>query len=95
MPRARWLEVPPDHVVNTGEVQELALDQRGDHAAVIQRVAMHATVLGSDRSGVSVISDVWELQDDEWRVWRRHSTSGAGTRRRSEPEPCPGPDQAA
>lgn len=80
MPRKRWLEVLPDYVVHSYEVQQRALDTRGDHAAVLQRVAMHATVLGSDRSGGFVISDVWELQDGEWRVWRRHSTPlGAGT----------------
>jgi len=37
-------------------------------------VAMQATVLGSDRSGLFVISDVWLLQNAEWRIGRRHST---------------------
>jgi hypothetical protein len=35
---------------------------------------MQATVLGSERSGLFVISDVWHRQNDAWRVWRRHST---------------------
>lgn len=80
MPRWRWLEVLPDYVVHSYEVQEKTLDRSGDCAAMVQRVAMHATVLGSDRSGLFVISDVWQLLNDEWRVWRRHSTPlGAGT----------------
>jgi hypothetical protein len=74
MPRSRWLEVLPDYVVHSYEVQEKSLDVRGTCAAMIQRVAMRATVLGSDRSGLFVISDVWLLENDEWRVWRRHST---------------------
>lgn len=74
MPRSRWLEVLPDYVVHSYEVQEKSLDTRGTCAAMIQRVAMHATVLGSDRSGLFVISDIWQRQNDEWRVWRRHST---------------------
>jgi len=75
MPRSRWLEVLPDYLVHSYEIQELSLDVRGDCAAMVQRVAMQATVLGEDRSGLFVISDVWRLRDDEWRVWRRHSTA--------------------
>jgi hypothetical protein len=74
MPRARWLQVLPDYVVHSYEVQEKALDRSAHCAAVLQRVAMQATVLGSDRSGVIVTSDVWHLQNGGWRVWRRHST---------------------
>ena len=74
MPRARWLQVLPDYVVHSYDVQEKTLDRSCDCAAVMQRVAMQATVLGSDRSGVFVISDMWRLQSGGWRVWRRHST---------------------
>lgn len=74
MPRSRWLEVLPDYVVHSYDVQESTLESNGGCAAMLQRVAMEATVLGTDRSGLFVISDVWLLQDDEWRVWRRHST---------------------
>lgn len=35
---------------------------------------LEATVLGKDRSGTLVISDIWLPQADGWRVWRRHST---------------------
>ncbi len=74
MPRLRWLEVLPDYVVNSYEVQQRSLDVSGDCAAMLQRVDMQATVLGEDRSGLFVISDVWRLRDDQWLVWRRHST---------------------
>ena len=74
MSRARWLQVLPDYVVHRHEVQEKTLDRSADCAAVMQRVAMQATVLGSDRSGLFVTSDVWRLQNGGWRVWRRHST---------------------
>ena len=74
MPRARWLEVLPDYVVHDYEIQEQIVDVVGDVAAVLQRVRMSATVLGEDRSGVFVISDVWRNRGDQWHVWRRHST---------------------
>ena len=41
---------------------------------------MIATVLGQDRSGVFVMSDIWRHGPDGWRVWRRHSTPFAAGR---------------
>ena len=79
MPRARWLEVLTDYVVHEYEVQEHVVDVDEDCAVVLQRVRMAATVLGEDRSGVFVISDVWRRRPAGWRIWRRHSTPlGAG-----------------
>jgi hypothetical protein len=74
MPRARWLEVLPSYVVHDYEIEEQSVDVIDDLAAVLQRVRMSATVLGEDRSGVFVISDVWRRRGGRWRVWRRHST---------------------
>jgi hypothetical protein len=39
----------------------------GDCAAVLQRVRMSATVLGEDRSGQFVISDVWRRRGGSWK----------------------------
>lgn len=74
MPRARWLEVLDDYVVHQYEVQEQVIDADTDCAVVLQRVRMSATVLGEDRSGVFVISDIWRRRGDAWRIWKRHST---------------------
>ena len=74
MPRERWLEVLPDYIVDHYEVEEQRIDLSGDCACVLQRVSMQATVLGEDRSGLFVITDVWLRGSDGWRVWRRHST---------------------
>ncbi len=74
MPRARWLEVLPDYVVHDYELQERRTDLAGDCACVLQRVSMRATVLGVNRSGTFVISDVWLRRSSGWRLWRRHST---------------------
>ncbi|MDX6233592.1 MAG: SnoaL-like domain [Nocardioidaceae bacterium] len=74
MPRDRWLEVLPDYRVAAYEVQERHLDVVGDCATLLQRLTMSATVLGEDRSGTFVISDVWLRGPDGWRIWRRHST---------------------
>ncbi len=75
MPRGRWLEVLPDYVVHSYEVEERIVEVDGDTAAVLQRVRMAATVLGEERSGLFVISDTWRRRGDHvWRIWRRHST---------------------
>jgi len=80
MPRARWLEVLPEYVVHEYRVEERVVDVQGDTAAILQRVHQRATVLGEDRSGTIVISDVWRRGPDGWRVWRRHSTPLAAGR---------------
>jgi ketosteroid isomerase-like protein len=74
MPRARWLAVLDDYLVHSYEIEEQCVHVDGDTAAVLQRVRMTATVLGEDRSGLFVISDLWRRRDQRWRVWRRHST---------------------
>lgn len=74
MPRGRWLEVLPSYVIHAYDTLEQAIDVADDLAAVLQRVEMSATVLGEDRSGTFVISDVWRRRDGTWRLWRRHST---------------------
>lgn len=74
MPRERWLHVLPDYHVAAYDVQDQHLDVLGDCATLLQRLTMTATVLGQDRSGTFVISDVWLRGPDGWRIWRRHST---------------------
>ncbi|MEO7722374.1 MAG: nuclear transport factor 2 family protein [Pseudolysinimonas sp.] len=73
-PRTSWLALLPDYIVHSWAVEEHLLDVRGGTAVAFQRIDMKATVLGTDRSGLFLISDVWLLEDD-WRVWRRHSTA--------------------
>ena len=75
MPRVRWLEVLCHYVVHEWVVEEQRLDEDGHGCAVLlQRVRLRATVLGEDRSGPLVISDVWRWREDSWLIWRRHST---------------------
>jgi hypothetical protein len=87
MPRERWLDVLPDYLVSHYEVHEMVMDVDGDCATVLQRVEMTATVLGEDRSGIFVVSDVWRRRDDGWRIWRRHSTPLAAGRMPGAGEP--------
>ena len=74
MPRARWLEVLDDYVVDRWEPQAQAVDVQGNTGSVLTLVQMEATVLGQDRSGLFVTSDTWLHSDDGWQVWRRHSS---------------------
>jgi len=69
-----WLEVLADYVVHEWEVEEQVVDLDGDCAAILQRVRMQATVMGEDRSGLFVMTDLWRRIGGEWMVWRRHST---------------------
>lgn len=74
MPRERWIEILPDYIVHSYDVEEQIVDVDVDCASVLHRVRMRATVRGQDRSGLFVISDFWRLRDETWRLWRRHST---------------------
>jgi len=74
MTRQVWLEVLADYVVSEWEVEEQIVEVDGDVGAVLRRVRMEASVMGEDRGGVFVMSDLWRWIDGEWRVWRRHST---------------------
>ena len=74
MPRQRWLEVLREYLVHDYEIEERRVDRAGDIAATAERATMRATVLGEDRSGRFVISDVWRRETSGWRIWRRHST---------------------
>jgi ketosteroid isomerase-like protein len=74
MGRVRWLEVLREYVVHQYEVQHQHIDVAGDCAAMLQRVDIRASVMGEQRNGILVISDIWRYDQGEWRVWRRHST---------------------
>lgn len=74
MHRERWLVVLDDYVVDSLQVAESVVDVAGDLAVVLHRDEMSATVLGEDRSGTFIITDIWRLRADGWRIWRRHST---------------------
>jgi ketosteroid isomerase-like protein len=74
IPRERWLEVLDDYVVHSYSIDEQIIDEDDKVAAVLSRVRMQATVLGEDRSGLFVISDIWQRRGSGWKVWRRHSS---------------------
>jgi len=74
MPRHRWLEVLENYVVHDYVVEEQLVDEDDEIASVLHRVRMTATVLGEDRSGLFVLSDIWRKRQGQWRIWRRHST---------------------
>jgi hypothetical protein len=72
--RQQWLATLPDYVVQEWTVQERFVDVDGDCAAVLQRGFQRALVQGQRRDGLFVISDIWRRRDEQWRVWRRHSS---------------------
>jgi ketosteroid isomerase-like protein len=80
VPREAWLGLLPDYVVHEYLVEEQTVDVDGDTAAVLSRVRMRADVLGEDRSGTFVLTDVWRQRSGGWRVWRRHSTPATAGR---------------
>jgi hypothetical protein len=74
VPRASWLAMLPDYVVHSWTEHDRALSVDGDCATLLHRVDMSATVLGEDRSGLFVMTDIWRRRPEGWRVWRRHSS---------------------
>lgn len=74
IPKAQWIATLPDYIVHKYEVLDTITDIDGDCATILHRANQHATVLGADRSGLFVITDIWRLRGGRWRIWRRHST---------------------
>ena len=72
--RDSWLAMLPDYVVHSWTEQEHVVSADGDCATVLHRVDMSATVLGEDRSGLFVLTDIWRRRAQGWRIWRRHSS---------------------
>ena len=73
--RDEWLRLLPDYVVHGYEIHEQIVHVAANNAAILTLATQHATVLGADRSGRFVLSDLWLREDGgKWRVWRRHST---------------------
>lgn len=73
VPRERWLKTLQNYLIEDYQVEDEVLDVNGDLALLLQRLRMKATVLGKDRSGIFIHTDVWR-RADQWRIWRRHST---------------------
>ena len=69
-----WLKMLPDYVVHEWTLTEQVIDVDGDLGVILQRVFMRATVLGRDRSGIFILTDIWRRRNGRWLVWRRHST---------------------
>ena len=74
IPKARWIAMLPDYVVHSYDILDSVTDIDGDCATILHRARQRATVMGVDRSGLFVITDIWRLRGDRWRIWRRHST---------------------
>jgi ketosteroid isomerase-like protein len=74
VPRDAWLRMLPGYVVHSWDTEAQLIDIDGDVGTVLTRLRMSATVLGEDRSGVFITSDIWRRSEGAWRVWRRHST---------------------
>jgi len=72
--RQEWLATLADYKISAYAVLDQIVDIAGDVAVILHREEMTAIVLGEDRSGAFVLTDVWRRQDGEWRIWRRHST---------------------
>jgi ketosteroid isomerase-like protein len=84
VPRDAWLRLLPDYVVSAYAIDEQIVDVSGDTGLILHRARQEASVMGADRSGTFVLSDIWRRTDGTWRVWRRHSTPlSAGTMPRS------------
>ena len=73
VPREQWLKTIADYRIHDYHVEDEIIDVDGDLGVILQRIRLKATVLGQDRSGIFIHTDIWR-RTDQWRVWRRHST---------------------
>lgn len=74
VPRAQWLRTIAGYQIRDYQTEDEVVEVDGDLGIVMQRIRQLATVLGQDRSGVFIHTDLWRRRKGEWRVWRRHST---------------------
>lgn len=75
--RTEWMDALREHRIHDQEVLERFVHEDGDTAAVLQQVRSTATAHTDERSGTEVVTDVWRLRADGWRLWRRHRTPWA------------------
>jgi ketosteroid isomerase-like protein len=75
--RTEWMDALRESRIHDHEVLERFVHEDGDTAAVLQQVRLTATAHTDDRAGIEVITDVWRLRADGWRLWRRHRTPWA------------------
>ena len=73
MPRERWLAVLQDYVISRWDAGPVQEREYGDTVIAHFVVRQEAIVLGADRSGLFVITDVWHSGPAGWRVWKRFS----------------------
>jgi ketosteroid isomerase-like protein len=74
MPRAAWLASLKDYVVDSYEFNDVRVHVYGETAVMRSRYKQTATLLGKDRSGEMLITDVWVKRDGRWQVVARHTS---------------------
>jgi hypothetical protein len=95
MTRESWLQRLDDGRPDDYEVLERFIDLDGDTASVLQQVRMRS--MGPEAadqpaltdSGIAIVTDIWRLRADGWRIWRRHSTPAVVVRTSVETERAP------
>jgi hypothetical protein len=75
--RTEWMDALREARIHDHEVLERFVHEDGDTAAVLQQVRLTATAQTAEPAGIEVITDVWRLRADGWRLWRRHRTPSA------------------
>jgi ketosteroid isomerase-like protein len=75
MPKEQWLSAAMGpFTCRTFEWLEVLVRPFGEVALAHSMVRQHASVGDQDWSGVFMLTDVWILRDDGWRVVSRHGT---------------------
>jgi hypothetical protein len=73
--RNYWLRNLSSYIVESSNIDDIAVHVYGNTAVVVMLYTQKATVGPQqvDRSGQFFITDIWVKQDDTWRVAERHS----------------------
>ena len=74
VPREAWIETLKEYRTESFRVDDIKVHIYGTVAIVLMLFTQTATVRGQDRSGQFMITDIWNKQEDGWRVVERHSS---------------------
>jgi ketosteroid isomerase-like protein len=74
VPRNAWLESLDDYDITQASVEHIYVHVYDCVAVAVMLWRQTARLHGQDRSAEFMLTDIWVMQGDEWRLAERHSS---------------------
>jgi ketosteroid isomerase-like protein len=74
VPRNAWLESLDDYQITEAAVEHIYVNVYDCVAVAVMLWRQAATLHGQERSAEFMLTDIWVVQGDEWRLSERHSS---------------------